>query len=152
MAGLPPDSRYVTGGVPPEMRQGTDLTPGVEVAAPTETVIDPDGTTAQITRMRFPRPENLPAPKRYDEPADDRPLLIPGASRSLRYDFPLFPDVQCRIVFEGPATADHLDQLCEYLTVARDKLKEQQARTPAVTARTPTPRKIKPKKEPTNGN
>ena len=151
MGGLPPDSRYVTGGVPPEMRQGTELTDS-DVARPTER-FEPgvDGVTEQIQQIRVPRPDHIPATPRF-EPTDDRPLLIPGASRSLRYDFPLFPDVQCRIVFEGPATADHLDQLCEYLTVARDKLKEQQARTPAVTARTPTPRKVKPKKEPTNGN
>lgn len=158
-AALPPDSRYVTGNVPAEMREGVELTPGVEVAPPTEIVDDVDGAPTQITRYRVARPDHIPAgaPKLDPvEPAADRPLFVPGATKSLRYDFPLFPDVQCRIVFEGPATADHLDQLCEYLTVARDKLREQQARAaarPTIPARSSTSRKIKPKKEPTtDGN
>ena len=38
MSGLPPDGRYVTGDVPAEMREGADLTPGVDVAAPTSRI------------------------------------------------------------------------------------------------------------------
>lgn len=148
MAGLPPDSRYVTGGVPAEMREGVDLIPGVEVAASTErAAIDVDGVSAQISQLRFARPDNIPAgPLRVD---DDLPLPRQTATRALRYDFPLFPDVQVRVSFEGNATADHLEQLVELLTVQCSKLRTQEQRRRAEGAarpRTSVVRKIKPKK------
>src|ERR1039458_2975555 len=151
MAGLPSDSRYVTGNVPPEMREGAEIG-AHDVAAPTEIVTDPDGQTAQITRLRFPKPDHIPSgpPKLGELDADNRPVLLPASNRALRYDFPLFPGVQCRVVFEGEATADHLEQLCEYLNVACQKLRAQAERRKAEEAaipRKPAARKVKPKKQ-----
>ncbi len=156
MAGLPPDSRYVTAGVPPEMREGTELTEA-DVAKPTERIVaGVDGVTEQITQVRIPRPAHIPATPRFDalEPTDDTPIMLPRLSHALRYDFPLFPDVQVRVVFEGNATADHLEQLTELLNVQCQKLRAQEQRRRAEEAAMPrkTPaRKVKPKKEQNDG-
>ena len=150
MAGLPSDSRYVTGNVPPEMREGAEIG-AHDVAAPTEIVTVPDGQTAQITRLRFPKPDHIPAgPPKLDplSAADYPPGFTVASNRALRYDFPLFPGVQCRVVFEGDATADHLEQLCEYLNVACQKLRAQAERRKAEEAaipRKPAARKVKEK-------
>ncbi len=154
MAGLPPDSRYVTATVPLEMREGTELTEN-DVAKPTERIVaGVDGVTEQITQVRIPRPAHIPSgpPKLGPLEVDDEPLrMLPHPSgRALRYDFPLFPDVQVRVIFEGNATADHLEQLSELLNLQCQKLRAQETRRRAEEAATPRKtvvRKIKPKKE-----
>lgn len=154
MAGLPPDGAYVTGQVPPEMREGVELGPA-DVAQPTHRMgLGPDGVTEQISEIRIPRPDHIPAtPPIWN---DDAPVPLPRPSRgTLRYEFPLFPDVQVTVAFQGNATADHLEQLTELLNVQCRKLREQEefrrAHPPAV-PRTPAPRKIRTKKEPPNGS
>jgi len=151
MAGLPPDSRYVTAPVPAEMREGTELT-DADVAKPTERMgVDPDGVPATITQIRLPRPAHIPSgPPKFDplEITDDVPL--PRSGRALRYDFPLFPGVQVRVVFEGDATADHLEQLVDLLTGQCSRLRAQETRRRAEAAeatRKVLERKVKPKKE-----
>ena len=130
MAGLPPDSRYVTAEVPPEMRVGADLGPA-EVAPPTA-AIDLDGQAVQITRIRVPRPDHIPAGAPKLAPLPDappqQPRLDSAPIQGLQYDFPLLPGVQCRIILQGTVTADHLEQLCSYLTVAVNKVREQEGR------------------------
>ncbi len=147
MAGLPPDSRYVTGNVPNEMREGVDLGPN-EVAAPTSRIENGvDGVEEHITHVRMPRPAHIPTgPPRLDSihVEDDGTIPLPRG-RALRYDFPLFPDVQVSVSFQGNATADHLEQLTELLNVQCKKLREQEARRRDEAARTPPPRKIKTK-------
>ncbi len=129
MATSPPDNLYVTGDVPAEMRQGVELGPN-DVARPTgqtttEETVDIDGTPTTLTRIRLPRPDNIPAgaPK-FTPPA----LATTPLQGSLSYDFPLLPGVQCRVVFQGEVTGDHLEQLLDYLTVACNRLRTQQAR------------------------
>lgn len=156
MGGGPSDGRFITGNVPPEMREGVDLTPGVEVAAPTERrfAVDPDGTTAQISQMRYPRPDHISAPPPLSiVGGDDVPLPRPRRA-TLRYEFPLFPDVQVTVEFQGNATADHLEQLTSLLNVQCGVLRQQEAerRTHIPAPRTPPPRKIREKKESPNGN
>lgn len=153
MAGLPPDGRYLTGEVPAEMREGIELVPGVDVAAPTSRVEQGvDGVEEHITHVRLPRPAHIPAgPPKLDpiHVDDDGSVPLPR-SRALRYDFPLFPDVQVSVAFQGNATADHLEQLTELLNVQCRKLREQEATRRALAAeqsRNPPLRKIKPKKE-----
>jgi hypothetical protein len=53
------------------------------------------------------------------------------ASQTLRYDFPLLPGVQCTIHFQGDLTADHLEQLQDYIGVACKRLREQAGRPKA---------------------
>lgn len=146
--GMPTDARFITGAVPPEMREGTELT-DADVAKPTERmIIDSDGVPAQLTQIRIPRPAHIPAgPPRVD-PFEHTIVPFPqAAAGALRYDFPLFPDVQVHVEFRGSATADHLEQLTELLTVQCKKLREQEARR-AAEPRNPAPRKIRAKKEP----
>ena len=154
-ASLPPDSRYVTAPVPAEMREGTELT-DADVAKPTERMgVDPDGVQAQITQIRVRRPDHIPAGAPKLDPleiSDDVPL--PRSGRALRYDFPLFPSVQVRVVFEGDATADHLEQLVDLLTNQCSRLRAQETRRRAEAAeasRKLPARKIKPKKEKSDG-
>ena len=128
MAGLPPDGSYVTAPLPPEMRTGVEA--GV-VAEPTAEIIDTDGMPAQLTRIRAERPAHIPAgPPRVPQgfEFDARPSPIPQPfipQGTLQYDFPLLPAVQCRVVFQGDVTADHLEQLLDYLTVACNRLRKQ---------------------------
>ena len=131
MAGMPPDSRYVTATVPAEMKAGAEITDGVEVAAPTS-AIAADGVEERITQIRFPRPAHIPAGAPKLGPVDDGgAVLLPRpAGTELRYDFALLPGVQCRIQLIGDATADHIEQLVAYLTVACEKIREQEARQP----------------------
>lgn len=131
MATSPPDNLYVTGDVPAEMRQGVELGPN-DVARPTgqtttEETVDIDGTPTTLTRIRLPRPDNIPpgAPKLTPLPNNGDLTPIRG---TLSYDFPLLPGVQCRVVFQGEVTGDHLEQLLDYLTVACNRLRTQQAR------------------------
>lgn len=160
MAGTPSDARFITGGVPPEMREGADLTPGVEVAAPTARV-GADGVEEHITQVRIPRPAHIPAgPPKVDP--DDAPVPMPRRERSiyLRYEFPLFPDIQCIVEFQGNATADHLEQLTSLLNVQCEKLREQERRRQErvdrmlsdAPARKTSPRKVRIKKEIADGN
>lgn len=134
---MPADSQFITGSVPNEMREGLDL--GVDIAPATEAV-DIDGTPAQLTRVSFPKPAHIPPPVRIAPTGEERPLSEPR--RSLRYDFPLFPDVQVHVEFQGNANADHLEQLTELLNVQCRKLREQEQRRVAA----PSTRKIKAKK------
>lgn len=153
--GAPSDGRFITAPVPAEMREGVELTPGVEVAKPTAEMIDDlDGVPTQLTRIRLPRPDHIPAgaPKvdHLYPPIPDS-VFPSRAQRGLSYDFPLFPDVQVRVQFSGNATADHLEQLTELLNVQCKKLREQEYRRAterAATARIPAPRKVNPKKAP----
>ena len=126
MAGFPDDGKYITASVPDEMRQGVEL---ADVAAPTA-VTDIDGQPAQLTRITFPRPDHIPAgPPRIlghlEGSSPETRMPVPG---TLQYDFPLFPAVQCRVTFQGEPTADHLDQLADYIAVACKRLREQEGR------------------------
>lgn len=132
MATSPPDNLYVTGDVPAEMRQGVELGPH-DVAAPTavsvDDTIDVDGVPTTLTRIRMPRPDNIPATPRFDMfPARPAASVSPpsGAAGILSYDFPLLPGVQCHVTFQGEVTADHLEQLLDYLGVACKWLRTQQ--------------------------
>src|ERR1019366_2260278 len=131
MAGLPPDGSYVTAPLPLEMRTGVEAG---GVAEPTPEIIDTDGMRAQLTRIRAGRPAHIPAgPPRVPQgfEFDARPSPIPQPfipQGTLQYDFPLLPAVQCRVGFQGDVTADHLDQLSDYLGVAGKRLREQEAR------------------------
>ena len=127
-----PDGRYVTAEVPPEMREGVELDPGV-VALPTgaqsvRRVVEPDGQEATLTQLRFERPAGLPA-RPLLAPMVEAPRAIEVSSapqtKRLRYDFPLLPGVQCSVQFEGEVTADHLEQLQDYIGVACKRLREQ---------------------------
>lgn len=154
----PTDRQFITGNVPAEMREGVDLTPGVEVAAPTESV-GPDGVPEHITHIRVPRPAHIPAAAPIIEPTyDNQPTRF--IVKGLRYDFPLFPDIQVTVQFSGNATADHLEQLTELLNVQCKKLREQEAARreregttkqllERLTRKTSL-RKVNPKKEPPN--
>ena len=133
MAGLPPNGSYVTAPLPLEMRTGVEA--GV-VAEPTAEIIDTDGMPAQLTRIRAERPAHIPAgPPRVSQgfEFDARPSPIPQPfipQGTLQYDFPLLPAVQCRVVFQGEVTADHLEQLLDYLTVACGRLRKQAVEGP----------------------
>jgi hypothetical protein len=113
------------------MRTGVEA--GV-VAEPTAEIIDTDGMPAQLTRIRAERPAHIPAgPPRVSQgfEFDARPSPMPQPfipQGTLQYDFPLLPGVQCRVVFQGDVTADHLEQLLDYLGVACKRLREQEAR------------------------
>lgn len=114
-----PDGRYVTGDVPAEMRvEGIET----EIATPTSGM-DPDGTPTSLTHFRMPRPDHIPA-----GPPKISPMPNAAIAGQLQYDFPLLPGVQCRVIFQGDVTADHLEQLGDYLQVACKRLREQQAR------------------------
>ena len=135
MGGLPPDQAYVTAPLPPEMRAGVE--PGV-VAEPTADITDIDGMPAQLTRIRAERPAHIPAgpprvPAGFEFEAQ-RPAVQQG---TLQYDFPLLPAVQCRIIFQGEVTADHLEQVLDYLTVACNRLRKQ-GKLPKVETPEPT--------------
>lgn len=125
MAGVP-DGRYVTGILPPEMRDG--IVEGVDVAAPTQ-ITDLDGAPTELTRISIPRPANIPTgPPKYSEPILlPTPGGPPPSTVSLSYDLPLFPGVQCQIRFFGEATSEHILQLVEFLQVATKKLKRKKA-------------------------
>lgn len=126
MAGAP-DSAYITGDLPDEMRSGVQV--GVDVAAPTG-IVDVDGVPAQLTRIRLERPAHIPAgPPRISLPEQPAPNSFQHSSQPanfLVYDFPLLPGVQCRVELRGEPSAAHLEQLVEYLTVACRKLREQE--------------------------
>lgn len=125
MAGLPRDQDYVTGGLPPEMREGVNV--AVDIAPPTA-ISDIDGQPAQLTRVTFPRPDYIPpGPPRVADQDTSSSLLATNGS-TLQYDFPLLPGVQCRVIFQGELTADHLEQLSDYLGVACKRLREQAGR------------------------
>jgi hypothetical protein len=130
MAGMPSDGRFVTGTVPPEMREGVELIEGVEVAAPTHrTAMGPDGVTEHIEQIRLPRPAHIPpGPPKLD--ASESEIILPRSRLigTLRYDFPLFPGVQVSVSFSGDATADHLEQLVELLSAQCSKLRQQEQR------------------------
>jgi len=127
MGGLPPDSRYITGGVPSEMREGVEITEA-EVAPATGLVEDVDGTPTQITRIRIPRPPDIPAgPPRFTQLASNPGATAINAPGFLQYDFPLLPGVQCKVMLQGEPTAAHLEQLCDYLQVACKRLRQQEA-------------------------
>ena len=126
MAGLPPDGVYVTAPLPPEMRVGVE--PGV-VAEPTAEITDIDGMPAQLTRIRAERPAHIPAgPPRVPAGFEFEAPRQAVQQGTLQYDFPLLPAVQCRIIFQGEVTADHLEQVLDYLTVACKRLREQEMR------------------------
>ena len=130
MAALPPDSRYVTGEVPPEMRDGLGGAEDV-VAQPTaREIVDLDGTPTQLTQFKVPRPPHIPAGPPRVPPGFELPATPYNAqpAGSLQYDFPLFPAVQCRVTLQGEATADHLEQLLDYISVACKRLREQEMR------------------------
>ena len=121
MALAPPDSAYITAPVPPEMRDGLD---GTEVAPPTAG-IDTDGTPTTITRIHAPRPTHIPPPSAFRIAEAPLPMPQPVAG-TLQFAFALLPGVQCHLTLTGPAGADHLEQLCEYLTVACRRIREQE--------------------------
>lgn len=120
MGGGIPDSRYVTGEVPVEMRGGEGIEEGV-VAAPTG---DPGG--AQLLRLRIPRPENIPA---YSPPQPSVASFTPPEGGAvLHYMFGLLPGVQCEIRMTGNATASHLEQLIEMLGVQARRMRSGEGR------------------------
>lgn len=132
MSGLPNEGMYVTGHLPPEMR-----TEGVELIPPTAIVDDVDGVPTQLTRVRLERPAHIPrvpveSTTGFGHGAQN--LEVGGArmvgivEKTLQYDFPLLPGVQCRVIFQGDLTADHLEQLGDYLNVACKRLREQAER------------------------
>jgi hypothetical protein len=124
------------------MRTGVE--PGV-VAEPTGEIVDIDGMPAQLTRIRAERPAHIPAgPPRVPQGFEFEAPRAPLPQGTLQYDFPLLPAVQCRVIFQGDVTADHLEQLSDYLGVACKRLREQEARkaaTPKVAANGSEPMK-----------
>lgn len=126
MARLPNDGEYITAGVPREMLsgevEGDGLPQGVSV-----------DSQPGLTQIRIPSPPDLgmvsPQPM-IRRPVLPDPIGIVAAEpiRPLTFDFALLPDVQCHLELRGPATADHLEQLVSYLTVAVEKIRQQEAR------------------------
>lgn len=131
---MPHDGQFITGELPAEMREGVDMgdpeIPGVRV-----TTTQPMGDDGGIVQVRIPRPAHIPPPNPASMPPGyefkPTPTATQIAQGVLTYDFPLLPGVQSHIALVGPATADHLEQLVDYLSVAVKRLREQEKRDAA---------------------
>lgn len=127
MPRMPTERDYITGMVPREMLADGDPTADNSDVPEGMTVVNEAG----LTRVTIPSPPFIPP--RAPTELQSNALPTRGAP-ALTFDFGLLPDVQCHLELRGPATADHLEQLVEYLTVAVRKLREQEGRPKMVRA------------------
>lgn len=123
----PTDSQYVTGDIPVEMREGIETD---ELALLGVKVAHQATNEGGLTRVSIGRPAHIPPANPAAMPPGFQyaPVPVHPGGQVLTYDFPLLPGVQAHIALVGETTADHLEQLVDYLTVACKRLREQEGR------------------------